>query len=103
MTTNEQPKTGKFGEPWKWMPDGIKDCDNRVVFDNDRKRRAIECVNALAGISDPAAFVKSVEELVEAAKLSNDMMIANGWGMSPSRVKLQAAIAAVEAQKGWKP
>jgi hypothetical protein len=64
---------GKFGEPWNSTYKGysIEDADGNTVSrssDNDsddskRVIRACECVNALDGIEDPAAFMELVKKL----------------------------------------
>lgn len=46
----------------------IWDISNDEQPTQEQRERIVICVNALAGISDPAAFVKAAKELAEAVK-----------------------------------
>lgn len=62
------PKTAPdFGEPWReqtvsFMPGTIEDRDGNVVNSREQKLRAIACVAACAGMSDPAAEIQALRD-----------------------------------------
>lgn len=63
-----------YDEPWQPIAikggwDGVGDNERRELFavslnDPKYKQRAIACVNALAGIPDPAAAIQAVKQLL---------------------------------------
>jgi hypothetical protein len=65
-----------YPEPWYFNGEEIRAANGKVVcqvepytapeFSLPPMHRAVACVNALAGIADPVAFMASVERLVEA-------------------------------------
>jgi hypothetical protein len=65
--TNQTNATAHTGEPWyAHGPDIRTNADERVnIYDHDpsNRERIVACINALAGIPDPAAFVKQAKEL----------------------------------------
>lgn len=54
-------------EPWKIMqhPELVRDSEGKIIAraDPNNADRIVACVNALAGIDDPAAFMAAVREL----------------------------------------
>lgn len=70
-------KTHDYGEPWSYFNDGngSGDIESRagmaisVIDDEVEIKRAIACVNTLAGIHDPAAALKVAREALEAEEL----------------------------------
>jgi hypothetical protein len=78
----KQPEASQapdFGEPWQPSCEMIFDRDGDYVaefqppFHDSSKvaARAIACVNALAGVPDPAEFVRQAMEMREAIKLAH--------------------------------
>ena len=71
MSKAEEKPVSEYGEPWQYSDlEGLICIDREngrpvaMDFDEPDARRAIACVNCLAGIPNPEA----VRELVEAAK-----------------------------------
>lgn len=65
-TTTEQPAPD-FGEPWReqtvsFLPGTIENRDGKVVNTREQKLRAIACVNACAGMADPAKEIAFLRE-----------------------------------------
>jgi hypothetical protein len=61
-----------YGEPWALDPaDGfwnkVADKDGKTVAGLAATRRAIACVNACAGMADPAAEIASLNDTLESA------------------------------------
>ncbi len=91
-------------EPWSYDgdPDGplIVDANHRPATDNDADiYRAVACVNAMAGIPDPAALVESHAELLTWAKEYHGAAILMGMGYGDRFDKM---IARAEAARGRK-
>ncbi len=76
QTDTPHPQAPDFGEPWEPSYEMLFDRDGDYVgefqppFHNSSEvvARAIACVNALAGIPDPAEFVRQAKEMREAVK-----------------------------------
>lgn len=75
--------TADYGEPWALDPtDGfwnkVADKDGKTVAGLVATRRAIACVNALAGVQDPAAHLASlndtIEQQAETLRVMNDAL-----------------------------
>lgn len=71
MTTTQQPAPD-YGEPWQLTTDFAFDIKIRgelaASFDKiEHANRAISCVNACAGMADPAAEVQAMREAIEEA------------------------------------
>jgi hypothetical protein len=64
--------------------------EGTALMPHKQRARAVACVNAMAGIPDPDAFVKAHSELVKAAKVTQ-----NHWHTP----RLQSALAAVAQQE----
>lgn len=62
-------------------------------------RRIVACVNALAGVADPAAFVKAARELAAAVD-DDDVVVIDHEGDEISISNLTAAFAAADARVG---
>lgn len=98
------PTPATFGEPWSIgtnaFGDGrVVDCDGKIMESDEVRARAITCVNALAGIPDPAAFREAVMELVEAVK--DSMMpwpIITAADIMKHRDRVNVALSKVESQ-----
>ena len=83
-----------WGEPWtlhvsqegeSW----IEDCDRRIITFSQSvgvDARALNCVNALAGVENPAQWVKAVEEAIAYFSLIQDE--------SEERTKILAKLSA---------
>jgi hypothetical protein len=76
----DQNVTGHTGEPWyAHGPDIRTSADERVnIYDHDpsNRERIVACINALAGVPDPAAFVKQAKEAAAAFKAERERCIA---------------------------
>lgn len=68
MNTNTDNETPDYGEPWACEPDGngisiyarndtVYSIQESFAWDEIYARRAVACVNACAGMSDPAAEI----------------------------------------------
>lgn len=71
MKTNEQP-TPDCGEPWTSIDDKLiyfpfVRTRNDEIPGNILSRRAIDCVNACAGMADPAAEIQAMREAIKKA------------------------------------
>ena len=56
----------QYGEPWEKAVYGmIIDCTGEPIKQDVHGSRAVACVNALAGVDDPAAAIKSAREALE--------------------------------------
>ena len=76
--------------PNKWSPEPwFERSDAPINLTAANYDRARECVNALAGVADPAEYRAAKVELLEAAK--ETLARREGWDL-----KLQAAIARVK-------
>ena len=60
---------GDYGEPWTYRTplgsnNGVRLSDERFAGDlyHPYGKRAVECVNTLAGIKDPAAYLEELRE-----------------------------------------
>ena len=83
-TTQQQPATD-FGEPWNWNDfiGGTTNRDKQVVLWGESTsgipatKRATACVNACAGMADPATEIQAMREATEEAEraLSNALFI----------------------------
>lgn len=65
------PNAPAYNEPWQLhgQDDVIRGHNGKFLhLTESHRRRLVACVNAMTGISDPAAFVKAHKELVEAVK-----------------------------------
>lgn len=56
------------------------DVEDAVEMANANAARIVACVNALAGVPDPAAFVKAARELVTAGSIAASRLDSLGCG-----------------------
>ena len=105
----------KYGEPWRFIHGrDITDegysyiCDaSGFIFNDAHDERIIACVNACAGMSDPAAEIAALRKVAEAAEryadLVNSKRLDEPRGFVQAIGKVQAAIlSAVAAYRGGK-
>lgn len=62
----------KYGEPWYAGINYMDTCDGIAVaeiHDDELAFRAVACVNALAGVEDPAAYITGLRERFNVAKM----------------------------------
>lgn len=74
---SEPTKAKDYGEPWKRRKRG--GIQNRVSMPTKHYDRSIACVNAMAGIADPEAFVKAADALYD---MTSELAIACSAGIS---------------------
>ena len=86
MSKYEVGHAASYGEPWKAFEgvlDYMLDNGGQIVgrFEIDKgAKRAAECVNALAGVSDPAAALADVRERLESISEECERAWAGGPG-----------------------
>ncbi len=74
MTPTPTP-TPDYGEPWhpQLLPSPISK-DKGVYWLNPRQfNRAVDCVNACAGMADPAKEIEAMREAIKLAEVALDM------------------------------
>lgn len=80
----EAAQAPDFGEPWimRSDPNDRRICNRRdeIVRDESDRHRAIACVNALAGVPDPAEFVRQAKEMREAIREAHEHLCNVGSG-----------------------
>ena len=72
MNTNKNEEASDYGEPWALdTTDGflnkVVSTDGKCVSGLEPTRRAIQCVNACAGITDPAAELAAMRGAIKEA------------------------------------
>lgn len=72
MNTNNDKETPDYGEPWAIDPTGgfwnkVVSAEGKCVSGVRPTRRAIQCVNACAGMADPAAELAAMREAIKEA------------------------------------
>lgn len=67
----------KYGEPWKEGTYAIYPIDNegRTCATDGCMDRAIACVNAMAGVEDPAAAIRAAREAMEKSAEQFDYIV----------------------------
>lgn len=73
MNTNKNKEASDYGEPWALdATDGflnkVVSTDGKCVSGLGPTRRAIQCVNACAGMADPAAELAAMREAIAVAQ-----------------------------------
>ena len=70
----------QYGEPWAMVHFHVEDCEGytRLWAGPDRKR-AVLCVNALAGVSDEDLAAGCVQKLVQASQRVLQEVPAESW------------------------
>ncbi|HAX40268.1 MAG TPA: hypothetical protein DCY10_05280 [Clostridiales bacterium] len=106
-----------FGEPWAVRKTTGFDLTNRHgrwigcfsdadgVLGSDMAERARDCVNALAGISDPAAFIADTHELLDRIETYFDQrsdVVDGDYGVPEPNAEMQhlTAVQSVLAKLG---
>lgn len=89
----------KYGEPWKMHTDDVVTCSDGLAPDS-RKRaviqkralrsRAVQCVNALAGVDDPKLFVEAAKQVIHHLR-NQDVDTWNMLGIAVA--EMEAALA----------
>jgi hypothetical protein len=73
MSTTPTP-TPDYGEPWRMEPDSrtylevVKNRHEITMAGRGATLRAVQCVNACAGMADPAAEIQAMRDIVAAAQ-----------------------------------
>lgn len=77
------PMKPDYGEPWTYVNDGtFYDIEDRngdavsMALDEDHYHRAIACVNACAGMDDPAKEIEGMREAAKEREFIGDAAIA---------------------------
>lgn len=68
---NRPSQTPDYGEPWQATTareGSIITCDDRPIFESYKLvKRAVVCVNACAGMADPAAEIQAMRDAIKEA------------------------------------
>ena len=66
MNTNENTPAPDYGEPWQLgimgFPQAVTNSQGKIMAGNSAVARAVACVNACAGFTDPAAEIASLRQ-----------------------------------------
>jgi hypothetical protein len=71
MNTNDNTPAPDYGEPWRteqlqgWRV--VRSREGKIIADAMARDRAVACVNALAGVADPAAHLAAMREAIREA------------------------------------
>jgi hypothetical protein len=65
----KQPSAPDYGEPWQigimGFPQAVTNSQGKIMAGNSAVARAVACVNACAGIPDPAAHMAAMREAIK--------------------------------------
>lgn len=67
----KQPPAPDYGEPWQigimGFPQAVTNSQGKIMAGNSAVARAVACVNACAGMADPAATIDAMREAIREA------------------------------------
>ena len=78
MNTNDNTPAPDYGEPWRteqlqgWRV--VRSREGKIIADAMARDRAVACVNALAGVADPAAHLAAMREAIREAHEALDCL-----------------------------
>ena len=90
---------GDYCEPWcvVWLDEsgfGLRGCHDCFVKNEDVLERAVDCVNALEGIRDPAALVQAARDYDDMCRVMDRL---EGGGNGLPRWFIEASTKASDA------